>query len=41
MEMADAAFLIAGEGDAGLLCRPKPLLDTHQIVDVLIDDEAR
>ena len=36
MKVADAAFLIAGEGNAWLAGCAKALLDPHQIVGVLI-----
>ena len=36
MKVADAAFLIAGECNAGLSGCAKALLDAHQIVGILI-----
>ena len=36
VKVADAAFLIAGEGNAGLSGCAKAFLDAHQIVGVLI-----
>ena len=41
VEVADAAFLVAGEGDAGFFRRLQTLLDAAQIVGVLIGDHRR